>query len=224
MIRALTIPQVLVAAAALLACESPGLERQLEFDEPISDLHVLLEAGDIELIGTDDPLIRVEVDVSYSGGTPPELETFVDDSLLRVWLSCYDGCWNLDGRVVVHAPRHVRGKLDTGRGGVRIESTTGEIAAETGAGSIRGIDLVSANLTAINERGPVVLSYASRPSAVEVDVERGNIEVELPAGVYDIEAHSYSGSVVLDAVTHDAESREELTLITRDGAVRVVGY
>ncbi|MBW2275906.1 MAG: hypothetical protein JRF63_00355 [Deltaproteobacteria bacterium] len=224
MTRASNILIALGAALGLLACEGRGIEQQFDFEDPVTDLHVLLEAGDIELIGTDEPVVRVEVDVSYHGSAAPVLQAFVDDSLLRVWLSCEDGCWDLGGRVTVYAPRDIRGKLDTGRGDVFVDGSAGELSIECGVGAIHGENLRNAELVAVTDQGPVTLSYTSRPTAVEVDVDRGNITVEVPAGGYDIDAYASSGFVELDAVVADPTCREELILATHEGNILVSGF
>jgi len=222
--RALTRFLVLAAAITLSACDGRALVETLEFEGPFSDLHVLIEAGDVELVATDEPGIRVEIDFDYHGGSPPELEAFVDGELLRVWLSCGDGCYDLDGRAVVYAPPDVGGKVDTGSGNIRVEGSSGGLFLESGDGSILGLDLGSPRLAAVADRGRVALAYASCPTALDVDVGRGDIEIELPAGAYDIDAYSGKGSVELVSVSADPSSRVELHLVAHDGDVRVVGY
>ena len=217
----------LLAVGALLgtlACEGRGLDESFSFEGPITDLHVRLDAGDIELIATDEPGVRVEVDVGFHGGTAPELQAFVDGSLLRIWLSCGDGCWDLGGHVKVFAPRGTSGKLDTGDGDVEVEGAGGELVLECAAGAVRGTELTSARLLAVADSCPVTLAYAAAPTLLDVDVERGDVVVEVPTGAYLIDASASNGSVELDAVDPDPESRNELILSTYDGDVRVSGF
>jgi hypothetical protein len=212
------------ATLGLLACEGSGLDESFTFDGPITELHVRLDAGDIALVATDEPGARVEVDVGYHGGTRPDLQAFVDGSLLRVWLSCSDGCWDLGGHVTVHAPRGVAGKLDTGDGDVEVEGASGELILECSTGAIRGFDLTSARLVASADRCPVSLAYDAAPTLVDADVERGDITVRVPTGAYLIDAHSGSGTIEFKAVDPDPESRNELILSTHDGDISVDGF
>jgi hypothetical protein len=224
MIRAFARLLAVGALLGTLACEGRGLDESLSFEGPISDLHVRLDAGDIELIATDEPGVRVEVDVGYHGGTAPELQAFVDGSLLRVWLSCGDGCWDLGGRVKVFAPRGISGKLDTGGGDIEVEGAGGELVLECSTGAVRGTAITSARLRAVADRCPVMLAYAAAPTLLDVDVGQGDIVVEVPTGAYLVDAFSSNGSVVLDAIDSDPESRNELILSTYDGDVRVSGF
>jgi hypothetical protein len=224
MFHALTRLIALGAALGLTACEARGIDEAFQFEEQITDLHVRIDAGDIEVVSTDEPGARVEVDLRYHGSSAPTLEVFVDGSLLRVWLSCDEGCWDLHGRVTVHAPLGCGARLETGEGSIGVDGWSGELALECGKGSVRGTGLRSTRLWAVTDQGPVSLDYTTRPKVVDVEVYRGDITVEVPSGTYDVDVHTVAGSVELEAVDADPAARGELILVTHDGDVRVIGH
>jgi hypothetical protein len=208
----------------MLGCDDSGLERELEFDESITDLHVLIDSGDIRLIATDEATAHVVADFTHHGGTKPQLDAFVDGSLLRVWVTCGDGCWGMRGTVTVHAPRHVRGMLETGDGEIDVAGAAGELVIENGSGPVFGSELASPRLTVRADQGRIDLAYVASPLLADVETGHGDIDLSVPAGAYHIDADAGSGSVVLDAVVEDLESLHRLVLDTAAGDIRVGGH
>jgi hypothetical protein len=218
--NALAISTV-IAALVLAGCEDRGIHRAIDFDVPVTDIHVLIDAGNIELVGTDEPFAHLKVAVTYHGSVEPELEAFVDGSLLRVWLRCGDGCWDMRGKVTVHAPKAVRGMLETGHGRIRLERTAGELAVENRTGQISGMELTCPRLVVRSDRGSAKLAFSDRPGLVDVATDHGDIDLEVPAGGYDIDADG--DDVRLESVFVDPSSPDQLLLDTITGRIRING-
>jgi hypothetical protein len=209
---------------ALLGCDDSGLEQELEFDEAITDLHILIDGGDIQLIATDEGPAHVAADFTHHGGTKPKLDAFVDGSLLRVWVTCGDGCWGMRGQVTVHAPRGVRGMLETGDGEIDVDGAAGELVIESGSGPVSGAGLASPQLTVSTNQGRIDLEFVASPLLADLETGQGDIDLRVPTGAYDIDADAGSGSVHLDALIQDADSPRRLVLDTAVGDIRVSGF
>ncbi len=114
--------------------------------------------------------------------------------------------------------------LDTGYGGIDLDSVTGAITAQTGDGAISGAALRSSSLQATTGNGSVHLVWANTPKQVATDTGDGSINIVVPAGSgpYRVSTTTGNGGHHVD-VPDDSNASSSISAHTGNGSI-VIGY
>ncbi|GAA2602724.1 DUF4097 family beta strand repeat-containing protein [Streptomyces axinellae] len=198
--------------------------RQIDFDEPVEELHIRVVNGTVNVVGSDEPNTRVEI----SRLEGPPLHVRCEDGKLVVayedlpwkgflkWLDRKG--WRRDVEVSVSVP--ARARLSVGVVGARAV-----VSGVRGRTDLRG---VSGDATLVGLSGPVVSETVS--GSVEAQRLSGGLVFHSVSGdltVIDgaggaVKADSVSGSMILDLRGGVGETGEiRLSSVSGELAIRL---
>lgn len=194
--------------------------RKLTFDEPVSELHVRIVNGTVNVVGTDEGSARLEVSeiegpplvVTQEGGT---LTVAYDDLPWKGFLKWLDRKgWRRSAVVSLAVPAETRvevgvvgaGAVVSGlRGPSVVKGVTGDTTLVALSGPVRA-DTVSGNLEAQAVTGDLRFNSVSGDltvvegsgSSVRADSVSGSMIVDLdPEGPTDVRLTSVSGEIAI---------------------------
>ncbi|MEU3984992.1 DUF4097 family beta strand repeat-containing protein [Streptomyces sp. NPDC026672] len=205
--------------------------RKLTFDTPVSELHVRIVNGTVNVVGTDEGSARLEVTdvegpplvVTHEDGT---LTVAYDDLPWKGFLKWLDRKgWRRSAVVSLAVPAHTRvevGVVGAGavlsgiRGTSAVKGVTGDTTLVALSGPVRA-DTVSGNVEAQAVTGDLRFNSVSGDltvveasgSAVRADSVSGSMIVDLdPEGPTDVRLTSVSGEIAI-RLPHPADADVE---------------
>lgn len=212
---------------------------KLTFDEPVSDLHVRVVNGTVNVVGTDEGSARLEISeiegpplrVTHEGGT---LTVAYDDLPWKGFLKWLDRKgWRRSAVVSLAVPAETRvevgvvgaGAVVSGiRGTSVVKGVTGDTTLVGLAGPVRA-DTVSGNVEAQSVTGDLRFNSVSGDltvvegsgSSVKADSVSGSMIVDLdPDGPTDVRLTSVSGEI---AIRLPAPADADIEANTASGAI-----
>jgi hypothetical protein len=212
--------------------------RQAEF-RSVDRVEVVLDAGDVEVVAGEE--VAVESRLRWSGFTPPSLEMQRVGATLVVVGTCgattlacaVDVSLTLPPEVLVEvftevgdvSVRDMAGDvfIDTGGGVVELTGLSGRVDATTDSGDILGEALSTLELEVLAASGDVEVQMLDERVDLEANTGSGNIQIEVPAGAYELNLYAVSGEVELSNVEEASAAAGSLTAVTQRGDVRVTG-
>lgn len=209
---ALTTGHVLAAVFAA-ACSQGEDVQEMTFDTDVRRVVIEVDAGSIDLRGSDWGGVAVLGDMDSNTTVPLAIGTNLQGDTLHVSADCPDGVGGCEAGLRMEVPRDVSAVITTKSGNVKIGDVSGdlEVSVEDGSvslfgvggharievvnGNVAGMDLLRGNVWGSTENGNVGLHFLEEPSEVAADTVRGNVDVTVPDGKYDIFADSVEGNV-----------------------------
>ena len=212
---------------------------KLTFDQPVSDLHVRVVNGTVNVVGTDEGSARLEISeiegpplrVTHEGGT---LTVAYDDLPWKGFLKWLDRKgWRRSAVVSLAVPAETRvevgvvgaGAVVSGiRGTSVVKGVTGDTTLVGLAGPVRA-DTVSGNVEAQSVTGDLRFNSVSGDltvvegsgSSVKADSVSGSMIVDLdPDGPTDVRLTSVSGEI---AIRLPAPADADVEANTASGAI-----
>ncbi|MBW2257977.1 MAG: DUF4097 family beta strand repeat protein [Deltaproteobacteria bacterium] len=180
---------------------------QYSFEAPIHALHVDVESGGIEVIGTEHSCASVE-EVTRFSRTAPRVEVFAEDGVLHVRSRCPNqrAC---STDFLIGVPHIALVQAEIGSGGVRVAHIDEDMEILTGSGAIEvsdsaGIlDLETGSGAIVVEQAAGALYAYTGSGAIDIMSFYGQMEVETGSGgilgsdieAWAIEAVTGSGAV-----------------------------
>lgn len=113
--------------------------------------------------------------------------------------------------------------LAVGSGGVVLDGVSGPVLLDVSSGGFDGEALTSPTLEATLGSGGFEAEWDTAPERVWVEVGSGGIDVEVPAGAYNLTIQSGDGVQEVEGLTHDPDSTREITLIAGSGGIELSG-
>jgi DUF4097 and DUF4098 domain-containing protein YvlB len=165
------------------------------FEDPIHALHVDVESGGLEIIGTDHNCASVEEFTRFSR-TAPRVEVFAEDGVLHVRSRCpSQRACSTD--FLIEVPHIALVQAETGSGGVDVTNIDEDMDIHTGSGSIWVSD--SAGLLQLETGSGAI--FVER-SAGELHANTGSGSIEIASFYGEMEVETGSGAIV----GHDIEA------------------
>ncbi|MFY0539149.1 hypothetical protein [Nannocystis pusilla] len=106
-------------------------------------------------------------------------------------------------------------------GSAKLLAVDGPVTADV-AGGLEAVHLRSPELTVTVEAGDVVVDFVDAPTAVNIDVGEGNVELTLPPGSYRCDLESGDGEVDSAAITCDPAATSAIQISVGTGDIVVL--
>ncbi|WP_327067400.1 DUF4097 domain-containing protein [Kitasatospora sp. NBC_01250] len=184
-------------------------------DQPVHALVVNGKTGNIRVVGAGTGVHVVEHQ-NYDSKAPTSTHTVADGTLTLTY-TCHDDC-GIDYEVDVPAGTDV--KVSAGTGDVHLSGLSAGVRADTGTGSVEGVNLSSASASLGSSTGDVSATFTGVPGSVTAKTSTGNVKVVVPAGGYAVKATADTGSVKV-TVAQDAASGHAIDAESDTGNVTV---
>jgi hypothetical protein len=195
-----------VLAATVAGCgigAGQTVRDRTALEGPVTEIRIDNQAGGVTVVGDGGSFL--ERTVTYRGAAPPGPGPDVADGVLVL-----AGCDDCAVEYTVHVPAGLavtgrteaggltltgvgRVDVETGAGGITLDSVTGPARARTGSGTITGQALRDGDVLAQTENGDVRLALTT-PATVRAETQRGDITVVVPQGAYRVTAHTDLGA------------------------------
>lgn len=202
----------------LLACVEIRVESGVEDDlGAVEAVVVRSDAGDLTVEAAEAPCLSWEAE---SSGDMPDVDITELDGQLVVDVACRDALIcrvdlrlglpaaaslqleTGDGHVRVEAARATDLWARTDLGDIVVEGASGTVDLDSGAGSVEASGLSSAVARGSTSMGDVSLAWSGGVvQSASVESGMGDVELRVPAGVYEVEASSDLGDVSVDVQT-----------------------
>jgi hypothetical protein len=109
------------------------------------------------------------------------------------------------------------------RANIDIGYTDGDIAADFDEGSFKGVRLAAPNVEITADAADVDIDYAVAPASLAIDLGRGEVILEVPAGEYRCTLAADSGEVTVQGISCLDTAAAVLDVHVGDGDVLVMG-
>ena len=181
--------------------------------------------GDVEVVGggTRDT-VEVQRYERFSFGHAPEIEQKIDGAVYGVQARCPSSLLapcTVDHRLVV--PDNVALDIRTSGGHVSLRDYRGSARILTGGGGIDISGYCGNQLDARAGDGDITLEAECAPPRLSLRSGSGSIHAALPAGRYDLEAESTSGSESVRGLTPRSDAPYSVQVLSASGDVSVEG-
>ncbi len=201
---------------------------QVNFDGPVRETVVHVDAGRIDVQGVDGEGARMRRrDRAWLVGPPPAT-AWADGSGVRVlgvcpgWLvlRCRtDLRMEVPGEAAIDIEsvsadvslRNVAGlvRVRSGSGNVAVDgSTSRSLTLVTGSGRIEGGDVGTPRVSAESDSGSISMTLTEPPENVSLITTRGSVELTVPNGRYRVRAETNIGVARIEVETDDASQQE----------------
>jgi len=181
--------------------------------------------GDVTVIGGGRrDTVEVQRSERYSFGHRPEVEPRVEGATYLVHARCpatLIGPCTVDHRVVV--PDNVALDIRTSGGRVSLRGYRGSARIVTGSGAIDIFGYCGNSLDARAGSGDITVEAACAPPRLSLRSGSGSIDAVLPAGRYDLDVESTSGSESVRGLTPRADAPYAVQVLSASGDVSVEG-
>ena len=225
-------------AVGLIAREEQTVVTEIDA-AGLTALDVHVDAGSIEVVGTDTDVVRIEAELTH-GLRRTGNRAEVEGDTLFVRSSCpLFGQWcEADYRIEVPAELAVRLDIDDGHltvrdvdgpveadgddGSMELTRLSGDVVADTENGRVIGAGLRSQVVDADSDNGSVRLTFAEPPRRVEATSDNGEVEIVLPDDdtTYLVDIDTDRGSTDIGVRT-DPDSDRLIIGRTQNGSVTV---
>jgi hypothetical protein len=200
---------------ALVGCVV-ALDETVTITVPVDHIVIDVAAGDVRVhAGPVDGPVKLMGAFGGAGGGPLGHE--LQDGLLTVR---YD-CRFCGGELTVEAPPDVSLSVTLGAGDITIDDMSGALDAVLAAGSaeIRGHGPAPVDLEL--DLGDVRVDLVEPSPSVRVQLSKGDVEVALPDGAYDLDLDVGTGSIRKEGVNNDPESPNLVYIAVDTGSIDV---
>ncbi len=181
--------------------------------------------GDVTVIGGGRrDTVEVQRAERYSFGHRPQVEPRVEGATYLVRARCpatLIGPCTVDHRVVV--PDNVALDIRTSGGRVSLRGYRGSARIATGSGAIDISGYCGNSLDARAGSGDITVEAACAPPRLSLRSGSGSIHAVLPAGRYDLDVESTSGSENVRGLTPRADAPYTVQVLSASGDVSVEG-
>lgn len=178
---------LLLVAYAIASLPWRSAAASLDFPAPIRGVDVRVDAGEVLVRGDDDTdAVRLRRTARFGIRRPRVHEDVDDDRVLHLHAR-----GSLRYELVV--PSGVPVDVRVGSGRASVVALAGPVTVRTGAGSVDGRALESRRVTAEADGGSVRLWFDRPPADVDVSSSRGEVDLRLPGGPYDVDAEGEAG-------------------------------
>lgn len=206
-------------------------EAEATVTQPIEDVRVDSESGDVTVRVGDVEHTTVRQVYSYRWGDPPETSYSVDDGVL-VLGEC-DWFCSVSFEVTVPRGTTVSGHLSSGdatlegvaavdmdidSGDVRLMDVAGPVRVGASSGDVVG-ERLSGEIDIEANSGGIELALAE-PGDVRAHANSGDIDLTVPRGSYRVEGESNSGERDIQVI-QDPSASHQLQLDANSGDVTV---
>jgi hypothetical protein len=216
---------VLVAAAGTLAAWW-ALSRETRTTTyrvlgDVSALRLDLGAADVEIAGGATAIEIRRVDRFAFG--KPSLETrTVENGEVTISSRCPEqviGSCRASYRVTL--PDNVPVEIETSSGAVRLSGVRASVRATTASGEISAAGFCGFALSATSDSGRVGAVAECSPDRLELRSRSGDVRAVVPAGRYQVDAQSGSGSVRLHGLERVENAPFQVVALSTSGDVTV---
>ena len=211
-----TLPLSAVALACVACGEGKYLDGQ-SFEEAITQVVVENGKGDVEIV--DGFVTRVD----WYGSGPlarPTVDAFVDGTTLYVSGSC-SGFLSCSVDHVVEVPEGVDIYVGVTKGDVILHEAEGAVDVDIDEGSLEAWTLEPTRLEARIRDGDAIVELIDPAETVDIELQDGDIELQLPDGKYAVE--TAGDRVSIEGVSIDSSMPYAVRAVSWNGKVDIIG-
>lgn len=181
-----------------------------------------LAAASADVIGGGARGIEVRRTDHYTFGRPPDADREVTGGVLRLRSRCPDSVLaSCEARYRVTVPDNMQVTVRTTSGDVRVNAFRGAVRIDTDTGDIAVGAYCGFALRARAQAGSVRAAASCAPDRLELRSGSGDVRAIVPAGRYQVDADSGSGSRTVSGVTPVPDAPFQIQAISSTGDVHV---
>jgi Putative adhesin len=182
-----------------------------------------LGAADVELVG-GTRTVEVRRTDEYAFGRRPVAQRELVGNVLRLRSRCPDtviGACRSSYRIAV--PDNVPLRVSTSTGDVTMDGVSTSARIGTGAGAITVEAFCGFSLSAASSTGDVSAAADCSPDRLELRSASGDVRAEVPAGRYQVEAVTDTGTQRVSGITRAENAAFRVEAVSATGDVTVLG-
>jgi hypothetical protein len=208
--------------------------------DPVAELSLQVDAGNIQVIGTDETEVSVERTVrpGVSGDEPVLSEELVGERLTII--SDCDGDRNCSVDHDIRIPMGTDLTIEAAAGDLYVDSISGSVQVDSAAGNVRlrelagdldltatagqvtGVALESTDVRLVATAGNVELEFVVPMEDLSVTAAAGSVTIDVVGGPYDVTAETAVGNATIDVAT-DPDAAAKITVSVAAGNVTIRG-
>jgi hypothetical protein len=189
-----------------------------EYRQPVNAVAIVSDVP-VSVIPSTDDKVHVDVSGTYTSRKPQADVRQSEERELEIGVSCSGT--ECDVALTVALPSSTTLSVNTTWTSVDLVGLSGEVTLRSYNGSVNGVRLKSAKVTAEVHSGSLDLGFVSAPTFVEASTTSGSLHLLMPATeTYAIDAVATGGSATLD-VPNDPAAFNALKLRSTGGSITV---
>ncbi|MDX6259704.1 MAG: hypothetical protein QOH84_1392 [Kribbellaceae bacterium] len=189
-----------------------------EFRQPVNAVTIVSEVP-VSVIPSTDDKVHVDISGSYTSRKPQTAVRQSEARELEIGVSCAGA--DCDIALSVALPSSTTLSVNTTRTSLDLVGLSGEVSLSAYNGSVNGVRLKSAKVTAEVHSGSLDLGFVYAPTTVDASTTSGSLHLLVPATeTYAIDAVASGGSATLD-VHSDPAAHNALNLRSTGGSITV---
>lgn len=215
---------LVLVAAALLADWAHTRETRTTSYRVLGDLagvHLDLGAADVEIDGGATAVEVKRID-EFAFGKPSVESHQVVDGTLNITSHCPEqviGSCHASFRVTV--PDNVPLEIETSSGSINLAGVRASVQLTSGSGDIGATGFCGFSFRAISDSGDLDVASECSADRLELRSHSGDVHATVPAGRYQIDAQSDSGSTRVRGLTNVDDAAFQIQALSASGDVTV---
>lgn len=187
-------------------------------------LEVVVEHGDVEIVGGGPVDVVVERTETKAFGHEPVERRLIQGDVLRIESSCPTlviGTCEADYRITM--PENVAATVLSEHGSVRVNAFRGVAELSTRGGEITVEAFCGRFLHASARGGDVDVRASCTPERLEARTDTGAVRIAVPRGTYSVDAETNGGTVEVFGLTQLRAAPARIQALSSSGDVTVGG-
>lgn len=185
-------------------------------------LDVVVEHGDVEIVGGGPVEVIVERTDTRAFGHEPVERRMIQGGVLRIESSCpalVVGTCEADYRITM--PENVAATVSSEHGDVRVNAYRGVADLSASGGEITVEAFCGRLLHATARGGDVDVQASCTPQRLETRTDSGDVRIVVPRGTYSVDADTNGGAVDVYGLTEIRTARAQIQALSDSGDVTV---
>lgn len=187
-------------------------------------LDVVVEHGDVEIVGGGPVDVVVERTDTRAFGHAPVERRMIQGNVLRIESSCptlVAGTCEADYRITM--PENVAATVYSEHGDVRVNAFRGVADLSTRGGEITVEAFCGRLLHATARGGDVDVQASCTPERLEARTDTGAVQIAVPRGTYNVDADTDGGTIDVFGLTQLRTAPASIQALSSSGDVTVGG-
>lgn len=110
-----------------------------------------------------------------------------------------------------------------GTGGITLDALSGDVVVGIESGDIRGTAIQSPTFAGGGVTGNRDVVFSSPPTDVTLNTVYGDVQLEVPAGAYELEVATNNGNRLVEGVEEDPDAPNRIGISVEEGDIQVLG-
>ncbi|MFT4622344.1 MAG: hypothetical protein ACI8PZ_001000 [Myxococcota bacterium] len=213
----------------------------VEFTEPFERFTIDSDGGNVSLVGSATTKATGEITYRYDRARPEMVWSLQDDGELLVTVDCAYEDYLCEVELDVVIPSTTVTLIDTRIGDIYAENVVltttldarngsieavdigGDLTAAAGQGDVSAIGLTGRRIQVTAEDGELTLDHDLSFDTIRADTGKGDVDVSVVDGRYNVVATATGGQVAITGLTADTSVDTRIEASTGDGNITITG-